>query len=340
MGAENMCVRMSWRRAMVIALVATILVPGQAGLALFAQQGRPIPPQVEQAIDRGLQYLAESQRADGSWGSPREYTTAITSLSALALMACGHLPGRGKYGPNVSRGVDYLLQSARPSGYIAVGNSNMYNHGLSTLCLAEVLGESDRREVRDTLQKAVDLIVNTQNRRGGWRYQPRIADDDLSVTVMQLMALRAARNVGIGVPIDTIERAASYVRSCANKDGGFAYIPGGSSGFSRTGAGVCSLQVLGYYDAAEIKPGLDYLMAHKDDKSISFYYYGLYYSSYGMYQAGGEYWRTWYDDVSRKLLAMQNKNGSWRGEAGNEYGTAVAVLVLAIPHRYLPIYQR
>jgi len=233
-----------------------------------------------------------------------------------------------------------VLRSARPSGYIAVGNSNMYNHGLSSLMLAEVLGETGSQEVRDTLQKAVDLIVNTQNRRGGWRYQPRIADDDLSVTVMQVMALRAARNVGIDVPSETIDRAVAYVKTCANQDGGFAYTPGGGSGFSRTGAGVCSLQVCGHYDAPEIKPGLEYLLAHKDDKSISFYYYGLYYSSYGMYQTGGQYWEVWYKDVSRKLLALQKKDGSWRGEAGSDYGTAVAALVLAIPYRYLPIYQR
>jgi len=322
---------------LVGALSVGLLCPG-AGEAL-AQEGG-VPAEVEQAIARGLEYLAGTQRADGSWGSPREYTTAITSLSVMAYLACGHLPGRGRYGPQISRGIAYVLRSARPSGYIAVGSSNMYNHGLSTLMLAEVLGESGSQEVRDKLQKAIDLIVNTQNRRGGWRYQPRIADDDLSVTVMQVMALRAARNVGIDVPAETIERAVAYVKSCANKDGGFAYTPSGGSGFSRTGAGICSLQVCGYYDAPQIKPGLAYLLAHKDDKGISFYYYGLYYSSYGMYQAGGQYWDVWYRDVSRKLLAIQQKNGSWRGEAGSDYGAAVAVLVLAIPYRYLPIYQR
>ncbi len=325
-------------RVRLVAVVSVAVCCAGSG-PLWSQEGS-VPPAAEQAIARGLEYLAGSQRADGSWGSPREYSTAITSLSVLAYLACGHLPGRGRYGPQISRGVDYVLRSARPSGYLAVGNSNMYNHGLSALMLAEVLGETGNQEVRDKLQKAVDLIVNTQNRRGGWRYQPRIADDDISVTVMQVMALRAARNVGIDVPAETIERAVAYVKTCANKDGGFAYTPGGGSGFSRTGAGVCSLQVCGHYDAPEIKPGLDYLLAHKDDKSISFYYYGLYYASYGMYQAGGQYWEVWYRDVSQKLLALQQKNGSWRGEAGSEYGAAVAVLVLAIPYRYLPIYQR
>lgn len=280
---------MEIRRLAPVALALVSFSFVALGPRVRAQEG-DVPPEVEAAIARGLEYLANSQRADGSWGSPREYTTAITSLSVLGYMACGHLPGRGHYGVQASRGVEYVLRSARPSGYIAVGNSNMYNHGLSALLLAEVLGETQRRDVRDKLQKAIDLIVNTQNGRGGWRYQPRIADDDISVTVMQVMALRAARNVGIDVPAETIERAVSYVKTCANEDGGFAYTPGGNSGFSRTGAGVCSLQVCGHYDAPQVAPGLNYLLAHKDDQSIGFYFYGLYYSSYGMYQAGGHYW--------------------------------------------------
>ena len=324
-----------WRKASAVVTSAALCLTG----SLWAQEAT-VPAAAEQAIARGLEYLEKTQRPDGSWGSPPEYSTALTSLSVLAYLACGHLPGRGRYGPQVNRGIEYVLRSARPSGYIAVGSSNMYNHGLSTLMLAEVLGETERREVRDTLEKAVDLIINTQNGRGGWRYQPRIADDDISVTVMQVMALRAARNVGVDIPVETIDRAVAYVKSCANKDGGFAYQPGGGSGFARTGAGLCSLQVCGRYDAPELQPGLNYLFAHKDDKDISFFFYGLYYSSYAVYQAGGEYWDSWYRDISQKLLVLQQKDGSWRGEAGSEYGTAMGVLVLAIPYRYLPIYQR
>ena len=36
------------------------------------------------------------------------------------------------------------------------------------------------------------LIVRTQNDQGGWRYQPVKYDADLSVTICQIMALRAA----------------------------------------------------------------------------------------------------------------------------------------------------
>ena len=46
-------------------------------------------------------------------------------------------------------------------------------------------------EVRTKLQAAVKLIVDSQNPEGGWRYQPVPTDADISVTICQIMALRA-----------------------------------------------------------------------------------------------------------------------------------------------------
>ena len=45
-------------------------------------------------------------------------------------------------------------------------------------------------ELEKTLRKAVDLITKAQSPSGGWRYQPNPGDQDLSVTVMQIVALR------------------------------------------------------------------------------------------------------------------------------------------------------
>ena len=48
----------------------------------------------------------------------------------------------------------------------------MYSHGFGTLFLAEAYGMTHRPEVREKLQKAVRLIIDTQNAEGGWR--PRL----------------------------------------------------------------------------------------------------------------------------------------------------------------------
>ena len=57
-------------------------------------------------------------------------------------------------------------------------------------------------------------IIECQNQHGGWRYNVFTRDSDLSVTVCQLQALRAARNIGIRVPKTTIDRAVAYVQAC------------------------------------------------------------------------------------------------------------------------------
>ena len=62
-------------------------------------------------------------------------------------------------------------------------------------------------EVKKTLKKAIDLIVKTQNHEGGWRYEPAPTGADISVTIMQVMALRGAKDSGLHVPDETIRRA-------------------------------------------------------------------------------------------------------------------------------------
>ena len=49
-------------------------------------------------------------------------------------------------------------------------------------------------------------------------------DADISVTAVQVLALRAARNAGLKVAQSTIDRAIAYMKRCANNpDGGFSY---------------------------------------------------------------------------------------------------------------------
>lgn len=322
----------------------------QTGAA--ARDSAEVSPRARVAIDRGLAYLAATQLEDGSWAGSQGRSTGVVGSCALAFMASGHTPGRGRYGKNVARCIQWILARAQPDGLLyrqGMSGGPMYHHGLATLALAEAWGMTRDRKIRDGLKRAVKLIVRCQNHKGGWRYHPRVADDDLSVTVMQLMALRAAKDAGIFVPKDVIEAGINYVKSCHNsKDGGFAYRPGGGSGFARAGAGVLSLQVAGDYRAGEVKQGIAYLLTHKpvgQKKVGQWYFYGHYYAGQGVYQSqsigewGRRAWAAWYPAITRELVGIQQQDGSWRGRYG-QYATAMAVLVLAIPYRYLPIYQR
>lgn len=302
----------------------------QAGLA---QGTIELTPEAEQAISRALDHLARVQRPNGSWGE----STAETALAGLAFMVTGEVPGRGKYARQTSRALEYVLNHVEENGLIIGRNrrSPMYHHGLATLYLTQAWGLTGYERIRKKLKKAVELIVSTQSSRGGWRYFPGRDDQDISVTVMQVVALRAARNCGIDVPERTIERAIAYVRNLAHEQGGFGYQSSHDRGIARTGAGMFSLQVCGRYDDPRIAKALEYLKSRGLFDS-QWKYYGLYYISAALYQIGGRAWDKNYPVMRDHLVKTQRADGSW----GENYKTAMAVLTLAIPYRYLPIYQR
>jgi hypothetical protein len=253
-----------------------------------------INPGTQKAIDRGLQWLASRQNDDGEFGrGTHRGNAAICSLCGMAFMSGGSTPGRGPFGHRVELALDYLLAIAKPGGYIVeptpMTHGPMYSHGFSTLFLAECYGMSGRRDLREKLSLAVKLIVNSQNKEGGWRYDAVKADADVSVTVCQVMALRAAHNAGITIPQKTIDDAVKYVKNCQNRDGGFFYqlsAGGGPSRFPLTAAAVVALNSAGVYQGTEITRGLDYLMQFRPRRGAarqeSYFEYGHYYAVQAM----------------------------------------------------------
>ena len=313
-----------------------------------------VTPETQEAIDQGLAWLAAQQNPDGSFGVAGQYRhdVAVTALTGMAFLTAGHTPGRGKYGRNVGRALEFILTSTKPNGYIISPDSDyhgpMYGHGFATLFLAEVYGMTRRKDLRNKLEKSVKLIIDSQNKDGGWRYHPDGKDADISVTICQIMALRAARNAGIYVPKDTVTKCIEYVKRSQNPDGGFQYrlISPRQSLFPRSAAGVVALYSAGIYKGREIERGVNYLLRHLPGKDVyrydSHYFYGHYYAVQAMWHAGGQYWRRWYPAIRDELLRRrQLPEGNWPYKNVNtEYGTAMACIILQLPNNYLPIFQR
>lgn len=336
--------------------VLVLLVAAGPSLQAWAGEGDGAPatevtPRAKAAIDKGLAYLAGEQRNDGSWFDYRyRDAMAVNSFALLALLAGGSTPGRGPYGGEVAKSVQYHLKNVQATGLIAHGVPAyaMYSHGMGTLALAEVYGATKNDQVREALKKAVELIVRCQNNQGGWRYKPRVHDADISVTVMQVMALRAARNVGIHVPAETIQEAIHFVKGChvPGGGGGFSYrFRSGPPGFARTAAGCTALLMAGDYQAPEVLEGLAYLQKERRNTD-PWYWYGHYYAAQAMYQAGGTYWEDWYPFIRDELVDLQDSAGGFShppgqpARRGNVFQTSMALLILQIPNRYLPIFQR
>lgn len=315
-----------------------------------------ITPALDAAVSAGLEFLASQQNADGSFGGGRYgQNVAVTSLACIAFLADGHLPGRGEYGRVVERGLDFVLNSSTETGLLAADSTTgpMYGHGFATLFLGEIYGmtagggETARSaRLHDVLVRAVRLIERTQNDEGGWRYNPVPYDADVSVTICQVMALRSARNAGIEVSADVIDRAVEYVRLCQNPDGGFKYqLNTGSSAWPRSAAGVATLFYAGIYEDEAIDKGVEYLvdtaMPGRGGRDGPHYFYGHYYAVQSMFLAGGDAWATWWPAIRDELVERQRSDGSWADPGvGSSYGTAMALIILQMPKRYLPIFQK
>ena len=347
-----------------------------------ARPGTPtltIPASTARAVEKGLSYLAMHQNPDGSWmdrvGRKVHMTyrgtvaphVGVTGLAGIAFLAHGVLPGQGsagfvmKNGRKISycdvleKALEYVMSRvSAANGFISANGSRMYSHAFATLFLAEVYGTGsyrDAEKVRRSLKNAIRLIVNAQNAEGGWRYRPGAQDSDMSITVCQVMALRAARNAGVEVPLGTIQRAVNYVKkSFVPGVGAFTYqlgleFRGVHSRWTPalTAAGVTTLYSAGEYDAFQINEGLRYILRERPmrgEARYTFdYYYFQYYAVQAAFQKGGTYWERWYDSIRQDLLLLQESDGRWTDLVGANYATAMASIILQYPNQYLPITE-
>ena len=319
----------------------------------------PAAQDVDKAIVLALEYLAREQQPSGAWkvDSIGE-STAGTSLAIMAFLAAGHVPCEGPYADTLERGIRWVLQHQESNGMIVHRKSHgpMYSHGISTLMLSEVagmVGTSLAEPCREALERAIRLILQAQavpktnKHEGGWRYQPTSRDSDLSVTGWQLLALRAAKDIGCDVPAEAIEAAVGYVKRCGTRDSsGFGYQPGGSPTATRSGTGILALEVCGVHRTPETLEAADGLLRNPLKINDHYFFYGVYYCTVGMFKVGGHHWNETRDHVGGLLLGTQRQDGSWQATGGSErslgaiYSTSMSVLALSVEYQYLPIYQR
>ena len=302
------------------------------------------------AIDNGLKHLLATQQKDGSWHDGKgNFSIASTSLSLMAFMVKGEFPG---YGPNadaLDRGKAWLLKQAAATGDGYLGKT-MYEHGLATLALSEMWGmtkgEKDDADIQKALEAATKVILRAQNVGGGWRYQPSPdAGQDTSVTVMVFIALASARQAGILVPDEAIQRVVSYLEGAQDQaSGGFSYAPTGKGvSIACSGGGLYVAQLCGQRDSQMVKAATDYLTNLPDSIFLRtpHYYYTHYYAMQAVVQTGDKEYAKWYPKIRDALVSKQQKDGSWPAEnAGPTISTTMAILILGTPHRFIPIYQR
>jgi hypothetical protein len=342
---------------------------------------RKLADECSAAADRGLRWLKQRQLSSGAWTGyvghkqgdsylvldrsilpegqreEGEGHIGVTAICGMAFLAGGNLPDRGEHKDVVRLAEKFVVEHSQKSGLLSSAGTRMYSHAFATLFLAEVYGMTANERTKQCLERAVNLIIDSQNQDGGWRYNAFDRNTDLSVTVCQLQALRASRNIGIRVPADTIAKSMKYVMASRVRNGfqqGLFYYKIYGRGayqkcreYSINAAALTALASAGVHDDNLCDPVLTFL--EREYESVSdyygdhfYYWYGNYYAAQGFYQFGGPRLRAFYARLAADLLGSQARDGRWRNPVGpgDEMGSAMACILLQMPRQYLPIFQR
>ena len=214
----------------------------------------------------------------------------MIGLAVVSMLAHGDDPNFGPYSQPIRRGLDFILKRMDKKGYIG---TSMYNHGFGTLALAEAYGAVDEPQLGPALQRAVRLILSSQanNPHGAWRYSPESNDADTTVSGAQLVALFAARNAGIAVPEDAIQKALKFFTSCQTPEGGFGYTSASSPNAARTAIGCLVLALAKEKNSNSFKSAFAFLQKAPGDNNYQQYY--LYYGAQAFFHASPQAWQAW-----------------------------------------------
>lgn len=379
----------------------TLMLSGFAVAALFASRtaAEPIPEKVQEHINKGLEWLKKQQQKDGAWSNNGQNPVSMTGMAGLAMLCEGSTVTQGKYRDNIRSAVDFLVKRSNKGGarHGLIGNPDhpgesgryMYGHGFAMLFLASAYGEEDdkarREELKEVLTRAVTFCGSAQSTQGGWYYSgkgdpPGSDNDEGSVTVTQMQAIRACRDAGIPVPATIVKQGHEYLRKSTDAQGGVVYSLGrGGGGFpagggrpALTAAAIACFFSAGKHDDENVKkwfgfcynsslgpqnqkiplggPGGGARFGH--DEYTHFYYAP---SVYFLGEKGYKKmfpkdtgkpltWSMYRDNFFEGACKNQDQNGCWNGTgswgAGPIYSTAVYCVIMQLDNNCLPVFQR
>lgn len=352
--------------------------------------GREGGPQTEEAIEKGLAFLARYQEPTGNWilerygnglGDLTDETpqtrsdTAATGLALLAFQGAGYNHLEYRYADQMRRAIDWLIQHQKADGDLFVESSDesnqyarLYSHGIAALALSEAYGITQDPRLKEPAQRALDYIMQTQDKAlGGWRYTPGLSSDT-SVTGWMMMALKSGQLAGLEVDEASYRRIESWLEQAAVPDqpGEYRYNPlaydtddqrhGREASPSMTAVGLLMRLYLGAdRDSPEIRQGAEVLLRTlpSDENSRARDTYYWYYATQIIRHVDGEPWQRWSGQLRPLLLNSQVQQGEFAGSwdplapvpdrwslhGGRLYLTTMNLLSLEVDYRMLPLYE-
>src|SRR5207253_17362 len=104
-----------------------------------------------------------------------------------------------------------------------------------------------------------------------------------TVSGAQMVALFAARNAGVAVPEEAIQKGLKFFTSCQTPEGGFGYTSASSPNAARTAIGCLVFALAKEKNSKTFKTAFDYLQ--KAPADLSYQQYFLYYGAQAFFHA-------------------------------------------------------
>lgn len=321
-----------------------------------------------QHLDGGWSYdFQKSPKCRAKCGNPGKSTSrnSATALALLPFLGSGitHKEGKKEHREAVEKGLKFLMNHSRLTSeglsFIDVKDADMYHQGLAAIAICEAAAMSQDPHLKEAAQRTADFIGFAQiPKDGGWRYKPRDSSGgDTSVVGWQVMALQSARIGGAKVPGDVFLKARRFLDTVVGAKGGSIYgyqsnrdVPDGIRRDVRatTSIGLLSQMYMGWkVDNPALIRGVNYL-SDKGPDSRNLYY--NYYATQVMHHYGGDAWYSWNLKLRDHLIDTQCTEGhelgswfypgQWNDTGGRLYCTSLALLILEVYYRHLPLYQQ
>ena len=338
-------------------------IPGTMGGRMGAGRARAMAqngmkPKSEEAVLRGLLWLAQHQNEDGSWGE--EYQGAMTGFGVLCFLGHGELQDSPQFGKTVGRALTWIFENGtKNEGHLHMAqvftSQGVYEHAICAYALGEYYTMTRDKRVVNLLKQAIVHIIEGQGPGGGWMYSFDKSGDDLSVSGWQIQALKAAHLGQLQIPeVDkALGKAVAYIERVKGPNGGYGY-RNSADDYSLTGVGIlCQLFWKG--ERGDLRKSMTWLLDQTEKrrpvkyKERSADLYAWYYHTQACLMFGGEAWTKWNAWFQDEICDAQSPDGSWPvpgGDAigpqngdtptGAVYRTSLCVLMLEVFYRYMP----
>lgn len=286
--------------------------------------------QTEAAVMRALRWLKATQNEDGSWSGNK---TAMTGLAILTFLAHGEKPGESKeFGETLRKAMEFLIRCQNPKTGYYEPRSNGYGHAIATYAMCEAYGMTMNPNVRDSADKALELIIKGQNPGGLWDYSRALPEgankgkqawevhtdrNDTSVAGWCAQALKAGMMANFYHDKQALERASKLCvkgfKANGLANGGFGYTSPANGGL--TGVGALCMQFHHAANDPYVKNSIDNIISkwkpifvgstpkrvlNEKPKELppgaiggGCPCYYAYYGTQALFQVGGKRWEEW-----------------------------------------------